>query len=357
MPKHHVLEDYYSPLPYTYLSPDDLPESFSWSNISGGVSYLTHSLNQHLPHYCGSCWAHAALSSLADRIKIARGGGGGDDINLSIQYILNCGSEIAGTCHGGTSTGVYEFIKEHSSGFIPYDTCQPYMACSHDSNEGFCPHGNWTCSAMNTCRTCTAFAGRFHMHCSEIDFFPNATIAEFGTLDIGTPMSDDKAMNATQGSKIQAEIYARGPVAAAVNGRPLHDYTGGIFTNDTASKETTHMVSLVGWGVDPTTLTKYWIARNSWGSYWGEMGYFRIEMGKNVLGIESQIVWATPGQFTVNNNVPCSENGSNCGPTKTFHYVDPSVNVSALKILRLQQQQQQQQQQPNNDPYQQQPQL
>lgn len=42
---------------------------------------------------CGSCWAHGSLSSLADRIKIARRTKG-DDINLSIQYILNCGGEI-----------------------------------------------------------------------------------------------------------------------------------------------------------------------------------------------------------------------------------------------------------------------
>lgn len=35
-------------------------------------------------------WAHGALSALADRIKIARNAVG-DDINLSIQYLLNCG--------------------------------------------------------------------------------------------------------------------------------------------------------------------------------------------------------------------------------------------------------------------------
>jgi cathepsin X len=114
---HKVRDAYTSPLPYEYIQTDDLPASFTWGDIDG-VSYLTHSLNQHIPQYCGSCWAHGALSALADRIKIARKGLG-DEINLSVQYILNCAGKVAGSCHGGSHTGVYEFITE--SGFIPYD--------------------------------------------------------------------------------------------------------------------------------------------------------------------------------------------------------------------------------------------
>jgi hypothetical protein len=88
-----------SPLPHTYIGADELPDSFNWGDVDG-KSYLTKSLNQHIPQYCGSCWAHGALSSLGDRIKIARKAQG-DDINLSIQFILNCGTEMAGSCHGG----------------------------------------------------------------------------------------------------------------------------------------------------------------------------------------------------------------------------------------------------------------
>merc|ERR1712087_672966 len=93
---------------------------------------------------------------------------GGPEINLAIQFILNCGAHVAGSCHGGSHTGTYEFIKQ--KGFVPYDSCQPYEACSAESKEGHCPHGDYTCTPINTCRTCSTFSdhGGF---CSEIDFF------------------------------------------------------------------------------------------------------------------------------------------------------------------------------------------
>merc|ERR1719491_272209 len=50
----------------------DHPDEFSWCN-KDGVNYCTKSMNQHIPQYCGSCWGFASLSSLADRVKIARG--------------------------------------------------------------------------------------------------------------------------------------------------------------------------------------------------------------------------------------------------------------------------------------------
>ena len=37
-----------SPLPYTYIDEDSLPQSFDWGHVEG-KSYLTHMLNQHIP--------------------------------------------------------------------------------------------------------------------------------------------------------------------------------------------------------------------------------------------------------------------------------------------------------------------
>eukprot|EP00934_Nitzschia_sp_Nitz4_P004689 Nitzschia sp. Nitz4//scaffold64_size103689//72392//73557//NITZ4_004443-RA/size103689-snap-gene-0.119-mRNA-1//1//CDS//3329556151//4679//frame0 len=311
-----VHNSYENPLPHTYVGAEDLPDAFTWADIDG-VSYLTHSLNQHIPQYCGSCWAHGSLSSFADRIKIARKGQG-DDINLSIQYILNCGTQMAGSCYGGYHTSTFEFIK--NVGYVPYDTCQPYMACSNDSKEGFCAHIDTTCSAATTCKTCDTFAGMGGA-CVEIDYFPNATVAEYGLIDY-----DEDDIEGTC-HKIMAEIYSRGPVAATINAEPIVKYTGGIFTDDSFAQDTNHIVSIVGWGMDPETSTKYWIIRNSWGQYWGEMGYMRLEMGKNLLGIEGEIAWVTPGGYTVN-NFPCYENGANCVNHET--YVDPSNDLASI---------------------------
>ena len=296
-------------MPHTYIEEATLPDSFSWGNVEG-KSYLTHSLNQHVPQYCGSCWAHGSLSSLADRIKIARDGQG-DDINLSIQFILNCGTEVAGSCYGGSHSGTYQFI--HDTGYVPYDTCMPYVACSYDSDEGFCSHVDTTCKSGNVCRTCNTFSG-MGGHCSEIDIFPNATIAEFGTIS--------RDVHA-----IKAEIFARGPVAAVINADALDQYHGGVFTDESYSTDVNHIVSIVGWGTDTDTGVQYWIIRNSWGAYWGELSYMRLELGKNLLGIEEEIAWATPGSFTVK-NFPCDEDGKNCN---SKHYHDPSDNVEAVQ--------------------------
>mmetsp|Transcript_31665 Transcript_31665/g.36576 ORF Transcript_31665/g.36576 Transcript_31665/m.36576 type:complete len:352 (+) Transcript_31665:82-1137(+) len=312
LPGHKVFNDFKLALPHTYIKEDELPDAFTWGNVDG-KSYLTHSLNQHIPQYCGSCWAHGAISALGDRIKIARQAEG-EDINLSVQYILNCGGKMAGSCHGGSASGAYEFMK--STGPIPYDTCQPYTACSSESKEGFCKHYDTKCTPQNTCKTCNTFSSNGGF-CSEINQYPNATVSEYGMIS-----KDAHA--------IKAEIFARGPVAAGIDAEPIVDYKGGIIgDHQLRDKMVNHIVSIVGWGFDEETGNQHWIVRNSWGQYWGEMGYFRVEMGYNALGLESEVSWATPGDFTLR-NFPCGESGTFCG-AESHNFQDPSKDVEAVK--------------------------
>jgi cathepsin X len=277
-----------SSLDHLNVPMDDLPESFSWKNVDG-VSYVTKMLNQHIPVYCGSCWAHGTMSALADRIKINRikSGDVGPDINLAIQTILNCGQTIAGSCEGGSPAGAYAFVHGltlEGKG-IPFDTCNNYQAKDGqcDFEDGVNPSGS--------CMTC----GTFGVPCVDIDQYPNATVTEYGKI------SGEQQM--------MAEIYARGPIACGVNAMPLVNYTGGVYSDNRRFNMIDHEISVAGWGVDENGV-KYWDLRNSWGEYWGELGWARIERGDNTLAIEKECYWAVGDYSKV--NYPCYEGGENC---------------------------------------------
>ena len=40
----------------------------------GGENLCVASWNQHIPMYCGACWAHGSLSMIQDRLKIRKKG-------------------------------------------------------------------------------------------------------------------------------------------------------------------------------------------------------------------------------------------------------------------------------------------
>jgi cathepsin F len=91
------------------------------------------------------------------------------------------------------------------------------------------------------------------------------------------PQSDEKNM--------AAYVSTHGPLSIAINAGPMQFYLGGIANPLFCSPSgLDHGVAIVGYGTEGSK--DYWIIKNSWGTGWGEKGFYRIVRGHGKCGLD-----------------------------------------------------------------------
>lgn len=196
---------------------------------------------------CGSCWAFTSVAVVEANYLIRRN----MNLDLSEQHILDCaeapdpayGGSVksrAGTCQGGWYGPVFEYLRTNSAALesrIPYKyreaTCLPAGATQYK-------------------------------------------IIAWGYVrsDAGIPSVEE----------MKQALCKYGPIAACVKVTPaLQAYRSGIFDEFApcyGEQDINHAITIVGWD----DRKKAYLVKNSWGTQWGENGYFWIRYGCNNIG-------------------------------------------------------------------------
>jgi len=229
-----------------------LPDSWDWRNVSG-IDYVSEVRNQG---GCGSCYAFSSMGMLESRVRVLTKNT--KQYTFSPQDIVSC-SELSQGCEGGFP---YLIAGRYGKDYgVVEEACNPYMG--KDTK---------TCSTKSCLRHYTAkysYVGGYYGACSEEEMKK--------ALVTGGPMS------------VSFEVY-----------KDFMMYKSGVYhhTNLLGNfhpfEETNHAVLLVGYGTDEVSGDHYWTVKNSWGTGWGEGGYFRIRRGVDECAIESIAVEATP---------------------------------------------------------------
>lgn len=260
---------------------EGLPESFRYN-----PEQLTPARNQGR---CGSCWAFAITSSVADRIRIK----GGPSVLLSPQHLLNC---IYPSCEGADIDEALSLLPK--SGFVP-EIEIPYQQLDGGP----------------VIQKCNKNLDGYHVN---IENYKTYVIDGSG---------EDLIRN------MKAHIYHDGPIIGAMLEvyPDINNYDGvSIYEpRPNQTSEGGHAIEIIGWGKNENNIP-YWICRNSWGPYWpsnhlpgGGVGWFYVKMGVNASHIEEVAYACLPTPVETNDAVSTDQSDEYPGEVSRDKYINP----------------------------------
>ena len=231
---------------------DEIPTAFDvrtqWpycAEVTGAISNQGN---------CGSCWAMASAAVVSDRVCIATGGA--VRTQYAPQFMVSCYARQLG-CSGGRPDPVWHDIMRE--GLVP-EACVPFEQ-RDEACTGRCVDGS-------------AYPARQRTH---------NVYAPWGATD------------AARVAAIQRDLMQHGSVSASYlvfsDFRPARG-TGVYARGHKATFDGLHMVRIVGWGEENGV--PYWTVANSWGTTWGDNGFFRIRRGTNECNIEEVVLAGEP---------------------------------------------------------------
>ena len=197
------------------------PSSLDWRN-KNGKNWITSVKSQK----CGSCWAYATSAGVEAKYNIVRNTPY-FNLNLAEQYLVSTCSD-AGDCGGGSHASALEFIKEQGI---------TDEFCFKDVGQ------NLLCS-----NRCSDWSKRL-WKIDDYEYVDNSP------------------------TNIKEALINKGPL-------PTFIWMDGYFDNGiyrcSNPSDGAHVVLLVGYN----DAGRYWIAKNSWGTSFGDGGFFKIGYGE-----------------------------------------------------------------------------
>ena len=204
------------------------PLEFDWRRLNK----VTSVKNQGM---CGACWAFATLASLESQFAIKHN----QLINLSEQQMIDCDFVDAG-CNGGLLHTAFEAIIK--MGGVQLESDYPYEA---DNNN------------------CRMNSNKFLVQVK--DCYRYITVYE---------------------EKLKDLLRLVGPIPMAIDAADIVNYKQGIIKY-CFNSGLNHAVLLVGYGVENNI--PYWTFKNTWGTDWGEDGFFRVQQNINACGMRNEL--------------------------------------------------------------------